>query len=294
MTDQDIVFFGTEDFSLLTLRALIESGFSVKCVVTKPDTRRGRKKLLTEPPVKTYAREQGIAVLQPVRLQDIADDIKQLTSPAGVLVSYGKIIPKDIIDLFSPGIINLHPSLLPSYRGPSPIESAIINGDATSGISIMQLSAAMDAGPVYYQEVVALDGTETQGSLYDQLGTLGSERLIQKLPDILSGSLQPAPQNDQAATYCQLLKPADAVINPLATTAAEFERHIRAYQLFPRTKINWRNHTLIITRGHVTAIQKSPLDIKCRDGAFLSIDECIAPSGKRMDSDAFLRGYAAG
>lgn len=122
-----------------------------------------------------------------------------------MLVSYGKIIPQAVIDLFYPGIINVHPSLLPLYRGPSPIRSAIANRDAKTGVTLMQLSKAMDAGPLYYQVPYALDQTETRPELYQTLGQLGANILVQQLPAILNGSLQPIPQNDAEATYCQLL-----------------------------------------------------------------------------------------
>lgn len=293
-TSHDIVFFGTEDFSLITLRALVEANFPVRLVITKPDTLRGRHKVLTEPAVKIYAIEHSIPVLQPQKMRDIIDTVNTLINPTGVLVSFGKIIPQSVINLFQPGIINLHPSLLPRYRGPSPIESAIANGDHETGLSIMQLSAAMDAGPVYYQETIPLSGTEIQTALYETLGDRGAARMVEQLPNIIDESLIATPQDDTKATYCQLLSSADALLDPTIVTAAEFERHIRAYGTFPRTKLVWNSETIIVTKAHCTQQQKTPLDIKCRDSAFLSIDELIAPSGKTMSAAAFLNGYAAG
>src|SRR3990167_4760044 len=140
-TSKKILFFGTEDFSAITLRGMIEAGVMPTAVVTKPDTKRGRSQTFTSPAVKLLAKQYNIPVWQPLKLIEIKDDIIALGDVAGVLVSYGKIIPQSILDLFTPGIINLHPSLLPNYRGPSPIESAIMNGDHTTGASIMQLSA---------------------------------------------------------------------------------------------------------------------------------------------------------
>ena len=155
---QPIVFFGTEDFSLYSLRALVEAGFNIVAVITKLDSRRGRSNKLVQPAVKQFASQHHIPVWQPNRLKDIISDIKNITpQPTGVLVSYGKIIPQTIIDLFHPGVINVHPSLLPKYRGPSPIESAIANRDKNTGVTIMRLEQAMDAGPIYYQEAYPLD-----------------------------------------------------------------------------------------------------------------------------------------
>ena len=164
-----IVFFGTEEFSAVSLRRLIDDGFSIPAVITKPDSKKGRGKKMVPSAVKILAEEYKIPVWQPRKLADIVSDIKSLDDPIGVLVSYGKIIPQSVIDLFSPGIVNVHPSLLPKYRGPSPIETAILNGDDKTGISIMQLSADMDAGPVYDQLEVGLDGNETAPQLEEKL-----------------------------------------------------------------------------------------------------------------------------
>lgn len=289
---QPIVFFGTEDFSLYSLRALVEAGFNVAAVVTKSDTRRGRGGKLTQPVVKQFAIQHNITVWQPNHLKNIINDIKNLTPrPTGVLVSYGKIIPQSIIDLFAPGIINVHPSLLPKYRGPSPIEAAIINRDDTTGVTIMQLSKAMDAGPIYTQISHPLDRTETQPELYGTLGQLGANLLVQHLPNIINGILTPTPQNDAAATYCSLLSRDDSRLGLAQLTARQAEAKIRAHLSYPRSRLTIGPYDLIITKAHTALVAKTPLDLPCADGAFLSIDEVVAPSGKTTNSAAFLRGY---
>ena len=286
-----IIFFGTEDYSLSTLQALVEAGFSVAAVVTKPDSKRGRGQHRTEPPVKTYAREHDIPVWQPDTLRDIADNIRALQPVAGVLVAYGKIIPQSIIDLFTPGIINLHPSLLPRWRGPSPIEAAISHRDSKTGVSIMQLEAGMDSGPVYAQQTISLDGTETKPQLYEQLFSLGNDMMVRILPAILSGELQPTPQDESQASYCSLLSKDDSLLDPTAMTALEADAHIRAHLGFPRSRITLGEHTLIVTRAHVSHNKTAALSVQFKDGAYLSIDELIAPSGKTMTTEAYLRGY---
>ncbi|MDO4781403.1 MAG: methionyl-tRNA formyltransferase [Candidatus Saccharibacteria bacterium] len=288
-----IIFFGTEAYSLVTLQTLVERGFAIAAVVTKPDAPKGRGHKLTEPPVKTFAKAHNIPVWQPSKLRDIADDIVALRPVAGVLVAYGKIIPQSIIDLFTPGIINVHPSLLPRYRGPSPIEAAIANGDRETGVSIMQLDAAMDAGPVYAQTHRPLDGSEAKPLLYDELFASGSELLADILPDILSGALTPTPQQHEAATYCQLLNKSQSLITPAAIPAAEADAHVRAHLGFPRTKITINGVERIITRAHTADTPRTDLDQRCADGRFLIIDELIAPSGKTMAAEAFLRGHHA-
>lgn len=289
-----IVFFGTEDFSLIALRGLVESGHNIVAVVTKPDSKRGRNQKLTPPSVKTFAQEHHITVWQPTKLSDISNSIQQLGDVAGVLVSYGKIIPESIIQLFKPGIVNVHPSLLPLYRGPSPIESVIKDGAKRTGVTIMQLSPRMDAGPIYAQMSHPLTGTETRPQLYETLASAGTAVLLSILPAILDGSLQALPQNENKATYCQLLNKQDAWLQLSVLTATQAERLVRAHLGFPKTKINLLGHDIIITKAHVSAESKTPLDILCQDGAYLSIDELIAPSGRRMDMQAFLNGYAAG
>lgn len=286
-----IVFFGTETYSLVALKTLVEAGFSVAAVVTKPDTAKGRSKKVSAPAVKTFALEHSITVRQPTKLRDIAEDIKALGNPVGVLVSFGKIIPQDILDLFTPGIINLHPSLLPRYRGPSPIESAIINRDNKTGITIMKLEAKMDAGPIYAQVPYALDFTETKPELYDTLFTLGSNILAQQLPAIIDGSIQPTPQDESDATYCSLLSKDDSRLNLASTTPGDAEARIRAHLGYPRTRVTVGPYDLIVTKAHGVMTKQSPLDLKCANGAYLTIDEVIAPSGKTMSAESFLRGY---
>jgi methionyl-tRNA formyltransferase len=292
-TSAKIIFFGTEDFSLTALTGLIENGYTIAAVVTKPDSKKGRGQQLVAPAVKVLATRHNIPVWQPEQLGDITDDIRNLGPVTGVLVSYGKIIPQAIIDLFTPGIINVHPSLLPRYRGPSPIESAIKNGDAVTGVSIMQLSARMDAGPVYTAKEHPLQGTETRPELYHALADIGTNLLLESLPAIIDGSLRPTPQNEDAASYCQLLEKSSANLDPNALSAVDAERIIRAHIGFPKSKLTIGGHTIIITKAHISDQQKTPLDVLCQNGAYLSVDQLIAPSGRQMDGDAFLRGYLA-
>ncbi len=292
-TSAKIVFFGTEDFSLTALTGLIEAGYTIAAVVTKPDSKKGRGQQLIAPAVKTLASRFNIPVWQPQNLTDIRDDIIALGPVTGVLVSYGKIVPQSIIDLFTPGIINVHPSLLPKYRGPSPIESAIVNGDALTGVSIMQLAAKMDAGPVYAAKEHPLNGEETRPELYHALADVGTDLLLETLPQIIDNSLQPVPQNDVVATYSQLLQKADAELTLATLTATQAERHVRAHLGFPKSKLALLGQTVIITKASIADQPKTPLDQICQDGVYLCIEELIAPSGRHMNAAAFLNGYAA-
>ena len=301
-TSKTILSFGTDDFSAITLRELIEKGWPVGAVITKPDAPKGRGRTRVAPIIKRIAEENGIAVWQPEKVADIAPKIRTLTKktgekPIGVLVSYGKIIPQRVIDAFEPGIINVHPSLLPLYRGPSPIESVILNGETETGVTIMQLSAKMDAGPIYSQLVLPLTDTETAPELEQKLGALGAQEVTRNLPAIIAGTLQPVPQDDTIATCCHLLKKSDALLTTstdttLALTAEQAERRVRAYYAFPKTKATVNGHPIIITAAHVSSTAKTALDIRCADGRFLSVDTLVGPSGRTMTAQAFLNGYA--
>ncbi len=290
-TSKTLVFFGTEDFSLVSLRHLVDVGYNVVAVVTKPDSKKGRGHRLSTSKVKDFATERGIPVWQPENLGDIEDDISNLDNPAGVLVSYGRIIPKSIIDLFTPGIINVHPSLLPHYRGPSPIEAAIKNGDKTTGVSIMKLSPDMDAGPLYAQEALRLQDHETQPELHDKLGAMGAKLLAKTLPDILNGKIKPTEQDHTQATYCQLLTKNDSELNPKTMGAFECERKIRAHLTYPKSRLYLYGQSRIITKAHVSRHARTALDFLCQDGAYLCIDELIGPSGRRMTARDFINGY---
>ena len=304
-----IIFFGTDAFSASALRSLIEAEYEIGAVITKPDSKSGRGQHLTSPLVKDIALQHGIPVWQPTKLIDVIDDIKAVVAVSdsiGVLSSYGRIVPQAIIDLFNPGIINIHPSLLPLYRGPSPIETALSNGDSQTGVSIMKLTAEMDAGPVYAQEVYKLDGTETAPQLYETLSALGGRMLVETLPSIIEANLLPSPQSN-AAVYCYLLKKEDSLLVPSEMTAVQAERQVRAYLNFPKTKLHLtrsdkdknENGDIIITKAHVSVIENEELVaaekdfvVAFKDASYLIIDELIAPNGKKMSGQAFKNGYA--
>lgn len=297
-TSKTIVFFGTDSFSAASLRELIARDFSIAAVVTKPDSQKGRGRKVQQSIVKELALEHNIPAWQPLRMSDIAENLAALTEehdgekPIGVLVSYGKIIPQSIIDAFEPSIINVHPSLLPKYRGPSPIETAILHGDTETGVTIMQLSAAMDAGPIYSQTTHSLNGTETAPELEATLALQGAQQLCENLPSIIDGSLQPVEQNDQLASYCQLLSKEHSLLNPQELTAKQAEQQIRAYLAFPKTKARIGEYELIVTKAHVVDTVETVLDLRFAEDTVLRIDELIGPSGKTMSAAAFLNGYA--
>ena len=288
-----IIFFGTEDFSVPTLTSLIDAGYDIVAAVTKPDSQRGRGHKLEQPAIKKVTLEHNIAVLQPEKVTAILPEVERLKPEIGILVSYGKIIPQSVIDAFPKGIINIHPSLLPKYRGPSPMESAILNGDKKTGISIMSLSRAMDAGPIYKQKEIELAGSETKTDLYRDFSTLGANMLLDVLPHILDGSLQPKDQIDAEASYCNMLSKEDGRLDPETMTAIQCERRIRAFIGWPKTRLRFLGNDVIITSAKVLDGFDGdawPDIIRCKNDSTLQITELISPNGKQMKTADYIRG----
>ncbi len=293
MKNKPIIFFGTEEFSAISLQKLIDENFKIGGIITKPDSKKGRGQKLQAPKVKKIGEKFNIPVLQPQKMSEIVDFVKTFENPVGVLVSFGRIIPQEIIDLFTPAIVNVHPSLLPKYRGPSPIESAILNGDEKTGVSLMKLSKEMDAGDVYSQKEIKLSKTETASSLYKTCGKIGAEMLVRDLPKIISGEIKGQKQDDSQAEYCQLLKKSDALLYQDKQTAEQAEQQIRAFEFFPKSKIQIGEHLVVIKKAEIVSsnAKNLPLTLKFADGEFLQIKTLVTPNGKETSAESFINGY---
>lgn len=297
MKNKSLVFFGTENFSAILLLRLIAAGYDIKAAVTKPDAMSGRSAKLVAPRVKQIAFEHNIPVLQPKNLNDAVQAIAALGCDHAVLVAYGKIIPDSILALFAGGIINVHPSLLPKYRGPSPIEVAILNGDDQTGVSLIKLVSKMDAGPIYTQTKYELGGHEVRYSLYEALTEVGAKLLSEHLPAILTGSLQPASQDDTQATYCQLIKKQDGRLN-WNKPGIQLEREIRAYQGWPASQTVLFNQDITVLEARVSGVSLPAGDIQTANFELivgtgeksLEITK-LRPAGRSsMVASDFLRG----
>lgn len=292
-----IIFFGNERLSTgfepdgaPTLQALIDNGYQVAAVVAHFEPGQSRKARGLE--IQEVAGRNNVPVLLPDKVNDIADDLRASKADIGVLVAFGKIIPEHIIKIFPKGIINIHPSLLPQYRGPTPIEQAIIDGIAKTGVSLMGLIKTMDAGPIFAQDEIELTGRETKQELTTKLLASGAHLLIKTLPAILNGSAKPWPQNESAATYTQLLKKNDDQMN-LLKTAIQLEREVRAFATWPKSRLIIENHPVVVLEARVLpGGAQGALIVACGDGTFLEITKLIAPSGRTMSGAEFLRGYA--
>lgn len=235
-----IFFFGTSEFAVPSLRALAaDSRFSIVGVVTQPDRPVGRHATITPPPVKQAAQEHNLPIFQPEKLKELQTSEAFLSSTADrpdafVVVSYGKILPQWLLDIPKQGCVNVHGSLLPAWRGPSPIHAAIVAGDKTSGVSIMKLDAEMDHGPLLRTAEEPIQAADTTGALHDRLATLGSTILPDTLADYLAGNLAPTEQNHAEATYCKILTRDDGKID-WNQPASTIDRLVRGMYPWPGT-----------------------------------------------------------
>lgn len=227
-----IVFFGTSEFSVAILEKLISDFFYPVLVVSQPDRPAGRKQTLTPPPVKHVCETHRIPLIQPERVIDALAAIEQAKPDLIITAAYGQIIPLTVLHLAPLGAINVHTSLLPKHRGASPIQSAILAGDAESGITIMNMDAAMDHGPILLQKALSIGEEETAVSLHARLASLGADMLAKCLPDYAAGRLKPVEQDHRAATFCKLMKKDDARIN-WSVDAIDISRMVRAYFDWP-------------------------------------------------------------
>lgn len=297
-----VIFFGSEEFSVDSLVKLIEDGWDIKAIITKPDSKRGRGQKTSMPAVKEIGIRNDIPVWQPENLLDIKDKISEIQDRIGILVSYGKIVPKEILNLFEPtGIINLHPSLLPRYRGPSPIESPILNGDLETGVTFIKLIEKMDAGPIYYQKKLELSEQSNRQDMFRSLSSLGATELVAVLPKIISREYVAKEQDESQATYTKMVAKSDGMID-WNEPADIIEKKIRAYQGWPKARATLGSIDLSIIKAYSvpTNTGKPGKVTITREVGLISVDTikgaiCIQelqPDGKSaMTSSEFIRGY---
>lgn len=291
-----IVFFGNERLSsgykptgAPTLQALINAGFNVVSVVASHEVAVSRKKRDLE--VEVIAKQHNIPVLLPTKVSEIAEDLKNLGADIGVLVAFGQMVPQSVIDIFPHGIINIHPSLLPKYRGPIPIEQAILDGAHETGVSIMGLVKKMDAGPVFDQAKVKLNGTESKQDITAKLHALGAELIVKNLQKIANGTTRPTEQDESKATYCQLLKKSDGIVD-LNKTATQLEREVRAFAEWPKSRTTVFGKDIIIKSAYVVNEPSiKDLVLECAQNSYIKIDQLVGPSGKQMSGQDFIKGY---
>lgn len=296
-----IVFMGTPDFAVPSLQALIDAGHDVCAVYTQPDKPQGRKQILTAPPVKTLALEHDIPVFQPNTLknEDEQARLRELAPEVIIVVAYGKLLPKAVLDIPPHGCINVHGSLLPRWRGAAPIQWAVIAGDEKAGVTTMQMAEGLDTGDMLLTYETAVGETETAGELFDRLAQAGAELLTQTLVKL--DEITPRPQDDAQSCYAHMLDKQMAVID-WSKSAHEIDCLIRGLNPWPIALTTLSGERLKVFAAEKAAGNGEPgtvleadpkkgLTVACGEGA-LGLTEIQLVGGKRMKATDFLRGHA--
>lgn len=298
---------GTPDFAVGTLKELIDNQYDVVAVVTQPDKPKGRSKELVFSPVKEEAVKNNIQVLQPERARDEAfvEELRKYNADVFVVVAFGQLLPKSIIDMPRLGCINVHASLLPKYRGASPIQWAVIDGCEYSGVTTMKMDEGLDTGDILLVDKVKLDKKETGGSLFDRLSDVGAQLLVKTLEGLEAGTITPVKQDDSESTYVKMLHKSFGKMD-FNKSAAELERLIRGLNPWPSafTYIDGKMlkiwdadvvdnisevQTDEVKPGQIVSVGKNTFAIACGQG-YLVVNEVQLEGKKRMDSGSFLRG----
>ena len=300
-----LIFMGTPDFSVPTLQTLIDSGHEVLAVVTQPDKPRGRSGKMQFSPVKETAVAAGIPVIQPERVKGNAEfyeQMKALAPDAMIVVAFGQILPKEILDLPRYGCINVHASLLPKGRGAAPIQWSVIEGDAQTGVTIMQMDEGIDTGDMLAVRTYTLKEKETGGSLFDTLAQMGGPMVLEVLEQAEQGTLHPVPQDHSAHTYAKMLDKSLGEMD-FSKSAAELERLIRGLNPWPSAYTFLEGKMLKIWEADVVeskaqdgpgiliAQDKTSFTIQTGQGG-LRVTSVQLAGKKRMDAGSFLRGNA--
>ena len=297
-----IVFMGTPDFAVSTLESLVKGGHEVIAAVTQPDKPKGRGKAVQYTPVKEKALEYEIPVYQPVKARDpeFVELLKGMDPDVIVVVAFGQLLPKAILDIPKYGCVNVHASLLPKYRGAAPIQWAVIDGEEVSGVTTMLMDEGLDTGDMLEKAEIVLDEKETGGSLFDKLSALGGELILSTLEKMENGTITRTPQGDSTTSYAKMLKITMGEID-WHMEAVKIERLIRGLNPWPSAYTSLKGKTVKIWSADVVAgestgnpgrvtVTKDKLLVECGEN-FLSITELQLEGKKRMETAAFLRGF---
>lgn len=300
-----IVFMGTPGFAVPSLQALLDAGHEVAAVFTQPDKPQGRKMTITPPPVKVLAQAAGIPVYQPATLKDGAafGQIEQIRPDAVVVAAYGKILPKAILDMPELGGINVHASLLPKYRGAAPIQAAILNGEARTGVTTMQMSAGLDTGDILLQESTPVFPDETTENLAERLSNLGAGLLIRTLQAAQDGTLHAVPQNGGDSSYAPMITRRMSPVD-WTRTAPQIHNQVRGLFPWPGANTVFRGRALKICRSRVRTqttcglpgtvfSEQGAFYVVCGGGTVLELLDVQPEGGKKMRGGDFLRGHSA-
>ena len=303
-----VIFMGTPDFSVGTLNALVEAGHEVVLVVTQPDKPKGRGGRMQATPVKEAAALHGIPVFQPkrIRTQDSIEELKKYNADIMVVIAFGQILPKEILEMTPYGCVNVHASLLPKYRGAAPIQWAVINGEKVSGVTTMQMDEGLDTGDMLLKTEVILDEKETGESLHDKLAAAGATLCVKTLRALEEGKITPQKQGESSTEYAKMLDKSLGSID-WNNSAVSIERLIRGLNSWPGAYIEWNGRVMKIwgadvyvkaaisdskerLPGTIAKIEKDGFYVQTGEG-LLKVTELQIPGKKKMEAAAFLRGY---
>ncbi len=306
-----IVFAGTPEFAVAPLQHIVDHGFEVVGVITQADKPQGRKGVLTPPPVKVLAEKLGIPVLQPDKIRDQVESVRALGGEIMITCAYGQILTQEVLDSFPMGVWNIHAGLLPAYRGASPIQSCILNGERKTGVSVMKTELGLDCGDILMVEETPIEATETYGELSNRLSVLGAELIVKALQKLKSGEYTLTPQGDEGVNIVRKIGKEHAKID-FSKTATEIVDLVRgmnpapvAYSELDGNTVNiYRAEKAVLNEEEQTAQEtavfgevlsdrpKRGLLVKCADGA-VKLTEVQASGGKRITGGDFINGRKA-
>lgn len=313
----NLIFIGTPEFGAIILEGMVKNKYKPILVVTSPDKPVGRKQILTPPPVKEVALKYKIPLLQPEKIQEAKDEIKKLDPDIIIVAASGYFLPKEILEIPKYGCLNIHPSLLPQYRGPSPVQFTILNGDKKTGVTIMLIDERMDHGPIINQRTLEINNKETKESLTEKLADLGTNLMLETIPQWIKGKMKPEPQDETKAVYSKILTKMDGEIN-WQKKAEELEREVRAYFPWPGSYTTWKEKRggklikikilrsriyktsgdIIYPTGKTLVVPQNEIAVQCGKGLFpggggdlLVIEKLQMEGKKEMTAEEFLRGH---
>ena len=300
-----VIFMGTPDIAVGTLHALADAGHEVLLAVTQPDKPKGRGGKMQYTPVKEAALSRNIPVYQPKRIREpeCIEVLKKYEADVVVVIAFGQILPKEILEMTPYGCVNVHASLLPKYRGAAPIQWAVINGEKVSGVTTMQMDEGLDTGDILLEKEIVLDEKETGGSLHDKIAEEGARLCVKTLEALEKGEVTPKKQGESPTEYARMLDKSLGNID-WTTSAETIERLIRGLNPWPGTYTDWDGKVMKIWKadvckdgengaaapGTVVCVEKDGFFVQTGQG-LLKVTELQIPGKKRMDAGAFLRGY---
>jgi methionyl-tRNA formyltransferase len=297
-----IVFLGSGAFAIPSFEALIDAGHEVAALVTQPDREKGRGRSLAPPPLKPVAEARGVPVHQPRRVREATaqDTLRALAPEVQVVVAYGQILPRSVIDIPRRGTVNVHGSLLPRYRGAAPIQWAIVNGERETGVTTMLIDEGLDTGPTLLSRSTPIGTEETAADLEARLAVLGAEVLVETLAGIGAGTLKPVPQDDSRATLAPIIRKEDGRLD-WTMPAMALARRVRGFHPWPGTFALWQDRPLKVLRarpedggasepGAIVSVDKAGLVVGCGEGTRLRLLEVQPESRRPMSAAAFAAG----